>query len=165
MGAATEASGTAGGADGGAAHGGRDDRGGTGVPAGARRSGGARVAWGLVVGALAAACWFAWLGWDSDYQVDAAGVASGPYEAWQVAGCVVSLAAVVVLGTVLLGARATVVVTTLAFTVAWSVTASADETGLWAVGAVLVLLGVAVGASVVAAVTAAVLRRRRSRAA
>jgi hypothetical protein len=82
-----------------------------------------------------------------------------------VLGCVLSLAVAVILGTVRLGGLVTVVVTTLAFTVAWSVTASADETGLWLVGALLVLVGVAVGASIVAALTAAVLRRRRARTA
>ncbi|GEA87838.1 hypothetical protein Q760_09400 [Cellulomonas cellasea DSM 20118] len=120
----------------------------------------------VLVAVLAAACWFAWLAWDTTYQVDpATGAASGPYEAWQVLGCALSLAVVVVLGTVALGARATVVVTTLAFAVAWSVTASTDETGLWMVGALLVLVGVAVGSTAVAAVTAAVLRRRGTRAA
>lgn len=120
----------------------------------------------VALAVLAAACWFAWLGRDTTYQVDpATGVASGPYEAWQVLGCVLSLAVAVVLGTVKLGGPVTVVVTTLAFTVAWSVTASADETGLWLVGALLVLVGVAVGAGVVAAVTTAVLRRRRAGAA
>lgn len=115
---------------------------------------------------LAAACWFAWLAWDTTYQVDpATGVASGPYEAWQVLGCVLSLAVAVVIGTAVLGGRVTVVVTTLAFTFAWSVTASSDGSGLWLVGALLVLVGVAVGASVVAAVTAAVLHRRRARVA
>lgn len=124
---------------------------------------GARITRGALVAVLAAACWFGWLAWDTTYQVDPlTGAASGPYEAWQVAGCGVCLAAVVAWGTVLLGARATVVLTTLAFTVAWSVTASSDETGLWGVGAVLVLLGVALGGSVVAGVTAVVLRRRRA---
>ncbi|MGW6131215.1 hypothetical protein ACWFNE_14420 [Cellulomonas sp. NPDC055163] len=120
----------------------------------------------MALAVLTAACWFAWLAWDTTYGVDpATGVASGPYEVWQVLGCVLSLAVAVVLGTRVLGGPVTVVVTALAFTVAWSVTASADETGLWLVGALLVLVGVAVGSSVVAAVTAAALRRRRSRSA
>ncbi|MBB2925436.1 hypothetical protein [Cellulomonas cellasea] len=129
-------------------------------------TGAARAGHLAALAVLGAACWFAWLGNDTTYQVDpATGVASGPYEAWQVLGCVLSLAVAVVLGTVRLGGPTTVVVTTLAFTVAWSVTASADESGLWLVGALLVLVGVAVGASGVAAVTAAVLRRRRARVA
>jgi len=136
----------------------------------ARRStsptGAARAGYMVALAVMGAACWFAWLGNDTTYQVDpATGVASGPYEAWQVLGCVLSLAVAVVLGTVRLAGPVTVLVTTLAFTVAWSVTASTDETGLWLVGALLVLVGVAAGASAVAAVTAAVLRRRRARVA
>ncbi len=136
-------------------------------PRGARTStsptGAARAGYMVALAVLGAACWFAWLGNDTTYQVDpATGVASGPYEAWQVAGCVASLVAVVVLGTVLLGARATVLLVTVAFTVAWSVTASGDGSGLWLVGALLVLVGAAAGSSAVAGVTAAVLRRRRT---
>ena len=54
---------------------------------------------------------------------------------------------------------------TVAFTVAFSVTASSDETGLWAVGALLVAFGVAAGSSVLATVMTVVARRRRARAA
>ncbi|WP_258724627.1 hypothetical protein [Cellulomonas sp. NS3] len=161
MAASDESAGTAGARGVGGGGGDRRTAGTAPGPTGAARA--VRVA---VLAVLAAACWFAWLAWDTTYQVDpATGVASGPYEAWQVVGCALSLAVAVVLGTVRLGGPVTVAVTTLAFTVAWSVTASTDETGLWLVGALLVLVGVAVGASVVAAVTAAVLRRRRARAA
>ncbi len=41
---------------------------------------------------LTAACWWGWLAWDHSYRHDpVTGVSSGPYEGWQVVGCVVSL--------------------------------------------------------------------------
>ncbi|MDR6172769.1 hypothetical protein QE364_001479 [Nocardioides zeae] len=116
------------------------------------------LAWGIAVAVLAAAAWFGWMGWDDEYQVDAAtNEISGPYEAWQVIGCVLTL---LVLGVV--AARrwrpfATAIVLSLAFTAAWSLTAAAeDETGLWGVGAVLVLVGTSVASLLVAAGVAAV---------
>ncbi|WP_243884684.1 hypothetical protein [Cellulomonas fengjieae] len=119
-----------------------------------------------LVAVLSAACWFAWLGWDTTYQTDpATGVASGPYEAWQVLGCVLSLAAVVALGSLVLGPWWTVLTVTVAFTIAFSVTASSDETGLWGVGALLVAFGVAAGSTVLAMIMKAVASRRRARAA
>ncbi|UZN02816.1 hypothetical protein [Cellulomonas sp. S1-8] len=123
----------------------------------------ARVA---VVAALSAACWFAWMGWDTEYQTDpGTGAVTGPYEAWQVVGCLVSLVLVTVLAVRMLGRWRTVVTVAVAFTAAWSLTqAPTDSSGLWVVGALLVLAGTAAGAGVVAVVAAAV-RRRRGRAA
>ncbi|MBO3089150.1 hypothetical protein [Cellulomonas dongxiuzhuiae] len=89
------------------------------------------------------------------------GVASGPYEAWQALGCVLSLAAVVVLGSLVLGPWWTALTVTVAFTVAFSVTASSDETGLWGVRALLVAFGVAAGSTVLAMVMMVVASRRR----
>ena len=106
--------------------------------------------------------WYAWLGHDTRYRVDAAGVTSGPYTGAQVAGCVLTLAALLVAAVVLrvhpLGAAAAM---TVAFTAAWTAQAAArDDTGLFAVGAVLVLAGMAAGTTVVALVTRALHRPR-----
>jgi peptidoglycan/LPS O-acetylase OafA/YrhL len=110
---------------------------------------------------FAATMWFAWLGWDDEYYlVD--GVAQGPYRAWQVVGCGLSicLAAVVALawarrGAVLLAAAATV-----GFAIPWGVHAgSTDETGLWVVGLMMLLGGSFVGLVVVLTVCQLVLRR------
>ena len=127
---------------------------------------GRAVAGHLWVALLAAACWFAWMGWDTQYQTDpATGDVTGPYEAWQVVGCVVCLAVVTVLAARVLGGWRAAVTVALAFTAAWSITqASADESGLWLVGAALVLVGTAAGAGLVALVTVAVRRRRAARA-
>ena len=115
-----------------------------------------------LVAVLSAACWLAWTGWDTQRDVDpVTGATSGPYEAWQVLGCVVSLAAVTVLAVRALGTGRAVVTVAAAFTLAWVATsAAADESGLWLVGAVLVLLGTAAGAGVVALVVTAARRRR-----
>jgi hypothetical protein len=62
----------------------------------------------------------------------------------------------VLVGALLLGVRPLVACAamTVAFTAAWTTTAaSADETGLFVVGAVLVLLGLAAATAVVAWVT------------
>ncbi len=110
-----------------------------------RRTGRPRQAIGTaVVAVLSAATWFAWMGWDQQYQVDAAGVTSGPYEAWQVAGCALTLIALFA-GAARAGVRLPLVsaALTVGFTVAWTAQAARDETGLFAVGAVLVLTGLA----------------------
>jgi hypothetical protein len=106
--------------------------------------------------------WWAWLGRDTEYQIDANGVASGPYTAGQVAGCVLTLA-VLLVAAVLLRVHpiAAAAAMTVAFTAAWTAQAAAtDETGLFGVGAVLVFAGMAAGTSVVATLVAAARRRR-----
>ncbi|MBM6401146.1 hypothetical protein [Phycicoccus sonneratiae] len=107
-----------------------------------------------VLAAASAAAWFVWVGWDHEYQVDpATGVASGPYEAWQVVGCALTLLVAGVVAGVLVSPWLLAVVPP-AFTAAWTVDAAAsDETGLFVVGAVLVLLGASFGAAVVALVS------------
>jgi hypothetical protein len=110
----------------------------------------------LAVAVCSALSWFAWMGWDQQYQVDPiTGVASGPYEVWQVIGCVLSLLALLV-GALLVGVRPlpAAAALTLAFTAAWTVQAArTDETGLHAVGAVMLLAGLSMATAVVAVVT------------
>ncbi|GAA3279046.1 hypothetical protein Dvina_01310 [Dactylosporangium vinaceum] len=119
---------------------------------------------GIAVALLSAAAWFAWMGWDGEYQVDPlTQEASGPYEVWQVAGCVASLL-VVLVGALLLRVRWFVAAPamTVAFTAAWTVTAAAsDGSGLFLVGAVLVFMGLAVGTTVVSLLVLALRRRAR----
>lgn len=96
------------------------------------------------------AMWFVWFGWDDV-----------PYDVWQVIGCGVSICvgAVVALarsgrGAVLLAAAAT-----LGFAVPWAVYAAAtDDSGLWVVGLVLLLVGAFVGLVVVLVVAGRVMR-------
>ncbi|WZH53144.1 MAG: hypothetical protein PIR53_03910 [Nocardioides alkalitolerans] len=123
------------------------------------------LAWGLGVAVLSAAAWFGWMGWDDEYQVDpVTDVASGPYEAWQVVGCAVTLLVVGVVAARWWRPFAAAIVLSVAFTVAWSVTSAAeDDTGLWGVGAVLVLVGTSAASLLVAAVVAAIATAREPR--
>lgn len=119
---------------------------------------------GLTVAVLSAGSWFAWMGWDHEYQIDPRTQAgSGPYEAWQVIGCGGSLV-VLLLAALVLRVRWFVAspAMTVAFTAAWVVTAaSTDETGMYGVGMILVLLGLAAGTTVVSMLVLG-LRRLRS---
>ena len=82
---------------------------------------------------FAAAMWFAWLGWDQEYYlVD--GVAQGPYRAWQVLGCGLSISAAAVLAYLWAPSVWAVFVLAaaadLGFAVAWSRdAASTDDSG------------------------------------
>ena len=120
---------------------------------------------GLILAVATVGTWWAWLGWDTGYTVDPeTGATSGPYAPWQVVGCVLTLA--VLAAGWLLGPWVVAPVMTVAFTVAWAVhAASTDDTGLWAVGAVLVLAGMAVGATVVSGGAWLLRRGRRGKAA
>lgn len=113
---------------------------------------------------LTASCWLAWMAWDDSYYNDpATGTTSGPYQAWQVIGCVLCLIALGVGATIRLAAPLVVAVMSVTFTAAWSVTAaSRDETGLWIVGAMLIFVGMLCGATVISGLTTAVLRARKT---
>jgi hypothetical protein len=114
---------------------------------------------GLAVGSFAT--WWLWLGRDRTYQVDPdTGVATGPYTTGQVAGCVVTLLVLAVLGSLLLRPWLTTVAMTVPFTAAWSVQAAdADDTGLWLVGAVLLIVGMVAGTLVVGLITGRIMKR------
>jgi hypothetical protein len=100
---------------------------------------------GLFLIATTVGAWWVWLGWDTEKTVDPeTGAASGPYAVWQVAGCVLTLALIAAVGGWWLRPWLVAPVMTVAFTVAWSAqAASTDGSGLWLVGAILVLVGTA----------------------
>lgn len=116
-----------------------------------------RAAAGLF--ALAAATvvvWWAWLGRDTEMYLDPeTGNYAGPYTTAQVAGAVLTLAALLVAAVLLrVPALPAAAVMTVAFTAAWTAQAAAtDESGLFAVGAILVLAGMTAGTTVVALLT------------
>lgn len=122
-----------------------------------------RLTGSAVLAVAAAACWWIWLAWDRTYRRDpVTGVASGPYEVWQVIGCVLCLVAVTVVATTRLPLWIVVPVVPLAFTAAWALTAASyDTSGLWALGAVLVLVATFAGTVLVGGATA--VARRASR--
>ncbi|SFD99097.1 hypothetical protein SAMN04487819_106137 [Actinopolyspora alba] len=110
---------------------------------------------GVVLALLTASCWWVWMAWDNGYHTDpATGATSGPYQAWQVIGCVVCLIGLGVLATVRLPWWLVLAVMPLSFTAAWSWTAAGtDGTGLWGVGAVLVFTGMLAGTGLVTGLT------------
>ena len=115
----------------------------------------------FIIAALTTATWWT-LGRDTTRDVDpVTGDVTGPYEAPQVIACVVVLVGLVVIGALLLPAWLAVLAVSLPFTAAWTLQASStDDSGLWAVGAVLVLVGTLVGATIVTAVTRGLVRNR-----
>lgn len=115
----------------------------------------------FVVAALTTATWWT-LGRDTTRDVDpVTGNVTGPYEAPQVIACVVVLVGLVVIGALVLPAWLAVLAVSLPFTAAWTIQASStDDSGLWVIGAVLVLVGTLVGGTIVAAVTRGLVRNR-----
>ncbi|GIE79192.1 hypothetical protein Aph02nite_51420 [Actinoplanes philippinensis] len=121
---------------------------------------------GVLVALLSALTWFAWLGWDDEYQTDpVTGVESGPYEAWQVAGCAVSLLILLVV-VELAGARPlpASIGLTLGFVAAWTADAArSDTTGLFGVGALMLFLGLTIGSAMVSGLVVGLRDRRGPR--
>jgi hypothetical protein len=101
----------------------------------------------LALAAITALTWWVWLGQDTEYQVDpSTGSETGPYEPVQVIACVLSIVVIAAIGGLLLRPWLVVAAMTVSFTVAWSLQAAAtDDSGLWAVGAVLVAGGMLLG--------------------
>jgi len=118
----------------------------------------------VVVGAAVAAVatWAAWLAWESGYRTDpATGAVSGPYAGWQVAGCVLTLVLVAAVAGWWAPPWFVAPAVTLAFTAAWAARAAAtDDTGLFAVGAVFLLVGLGTGSALVCTIAWLVHRHR-----
>ncbi|MFF3946083.1 hypothetical protein ACFYYN_14770 [Streptomyces sp. NPDC001902] len=110
----------------------------------------------LLPAVVASADWAAWLGWDSHRDVQPDGTVTGPYEAWQVAGLVVTLVAVVCWAASRGFVMAAVLGTTLGLTTAAFVDWSDDSSGLFVVGVGMVLTGSLVVTAVIAKVVASV---------
>jgi hypothetical protein len=114
--------------------------------------------WGTALGLalFAAAMWFAWLGWDHQYY-EVNGVAQGPYRAWQVVGCGLTIVVATILAYLRVPRTAAIFVLAAAadigFAVPWGVDASDDETGLWVVGLVFLLVGSGLGLALLLVVT------------
>jgi hypothetical protein len=104
------------------------------------------------VSALSAACWFTWLEWDNESHVDSlSGAVSGPYQAWQVIGCAVSLLAIAAIATSLLPWIVPVVVMPVAFGAAMVFSITPEEmTARWQLGALLAVGEVFLGVLIVA---------------
>lgn len=115
------------------------------------------LAVGAVLGALT---WAAWLGWDRTASYDSiTGTVQMPYVTLQVAGCALTVGVVTAVLAGRWHPRAAAAGVTLGFWVVWTVDAAArDDTGLFAVGAVLLAIGLALGTTVAAALGVGVRR-------
>ncbi|MFJ2726218.1 hypothetical protein [Streptomyces collinus] len=107
----------------------------------------------LALAALAPALWAAWLGWDQHRDVHPDGSTTGPYQAWQVIGLVLTLLAAVGWAAYRDYVAGAVLGTTAGLTAAAYVDWSDDSSGLFVIGVGLVMVGTFVGTAVVSAVT------------
>lgn len=108
----------------------------------------------VVLAAVTALSWAGWMGWDVSYDVDATGHASGPYQPWQVVGCVLCLLVVACSAGRWLPAAEIALTMTLAFTLAFSISALllADHEPLVVLGIMPVFFAMYAGSAFVAAV-------------
>ena len=110
---------------------------------------------------LGAATYAVWLAWDNEYYFDAgAGAYQGPYRPAQVVGCAVTFG--LVTAALALRWRPVLVAagTSLGFWLVWTLQAGTqDETGLFIVGSLLLLVGLAAGSALAGAIGFALRKR------
>ncbi|AKL65518.1 hypothetical protein [Streptomyces sp. Mg1] len=107
------------------------------------------------------AAWAAWLGWDQHRDVHPDGSDTGPYEAWQVIGLVLTVAVPVWWAATRRLFAGAVLATTAGLTFAAAYDWSDDSSGLFVIGVGLVALGSLIGTSALCAVATSVTRDRR----
>nr|WP_306092687.1 hypothetical protein [Streptomyces laculatispora] len=116
----------------------------------------------LVLVVLTLAAWAAWLGWDQKRDVHPDGSVTGPYEAWQVIGLVLTLLAPVYWT----ASRRYTVGAALGVPVGLTVAAyydwSDDSSGLFMVGVGMIMVGSLIVTGVATAVIASVKTRADS---
>ncbi|MFE7271239.1 hypothetical protein [Streptomyces sp. NPDC057623] len=115
----------------------------------------------LVPAGLALAGWAAWLGWDQHRDVHPDGSTTGPYEAWQVIGLVLTLLVPVYWAASRRHANGAVLGTTAGLTVAAFYDWSDDASGLFVIGVGMVMVGTLAVTAALAAVIGAVIAPRR----
>ncbi|MHB9855822.1 hypothetical protein ACSYGO_42170 [Streptomyces krungchingensis] len=108
----------------------------------------------VVSAGVTLALWAAWLGWDQHQDVRPDGSTTGPYEAWQVIGLVLTLLAPVYWAASRSHVAAAVLGTTIGLTVAAYVDWSDDSSGLFMVGVGMVMVGSLVVTALVASLIA-----------
>ncbi|WP_327281212.1 MULTISPECIES: hypothetical protein [unclassified Streptomyces] len=114
---------------------------------------------------VAAAAWAAWLGWDQHRDVHPDGSVTGPYEAWQVIGLMLTLSAFVAWGAFRGHPASAVLGTTVGLTAASYYDWSDDASGLFALGVGMIAVGTLAGSSALTALVAHVIRDGRGRGA
>ncbi|MGW5370558.1 hypothetical protein ACWER6_24865 [Streptomyces sp. NPDC004009] len=112
----------------------------------------------LVLAGVSTASWAAWLGWDQHRDVHPDGTETGPYQAWQVIGLVLTLLVPVCWAAYRHYVAAAVLGTSAGLTIAAYYDWSDDSSGLFVVGVGLVMTGSLLGTAVVSAVITAATR-------
>ncbi|WP_326606424.1 hypothetical protein [Streptomyces sp. NBC_01800] len=112
----------------------------------------------LLLAGVSLAAWAAWLGWDQHRDVQPDGTTTGPYEAWQVIGLVLTLLAPVYWAASRRYIAGAVLGTTAGLTVAAYYDWSDDSSGLFMVGVGMVMMGSLVATAVVSSVIASAKR-------
>ncbi|MET7744090.1 hypothetical protein [Streptomyces sp. NPDC005385] len=112
----------------------------------------------LLLTAVSTALWATWLGWDQHRDVHPDGSTTGPYEAWQVIGLVLTLLAPVYWAASRNYTAGVMFGTTAGLTVAAYIDWSDDSSGLFMVGVVLVMLGTLGVTAAVNAIASAIRR-------
>ncbi|GGW67933.1 hypothetical protein [Streptomyces xantholiticus] len=111
----------------------------------------------LVLALVTPAVWAAWLGWDQHRDVQPDGTTTGPYEAWQVIGLVLTLLTPVYWAASRRYIAGAVLGTTVGLTVAAYYDWSDDSSGLFVIGVGMVMVGslavTAAGSAVIASAT------------
>ncbi|WP_427165377.1 hypothetical protein ACQF4J_08240 [Streptomyces sp. C1-1] len=95
----------------------------------------------LVPAGAALALWAAWLGWDQHYDVQPDGTTTGPYQAWQVIGLVLTLLVPLFWAASRSHIAGAVLGTTAGLTLAAYLDWSDDSSGLFMVGVIMVMVG------------------------
>ncbi|NBM18416.1 hypothetical protein [Streptomyces sp. GC420] len=113
----------------------------------------------LVPAGASLALWAVWLGWDQRRDVQPDGSTTGPYEAWQVIGLLLTLLVPVYWAASRRHIAGAVLGTTAGLTAAAFYDWSDDSSGLFAVGVGLVMLG---SLLVTTAVSAAIVSAKRA---
>ncbi|GAA1650283.1 hypothetical protein GCM10009828_094270 [Actinoplanes couchii] len=115
---------------------------------------------------LSALIWYAWLGWDTERQLNpTSGEYTGPYQVWQIVGCGASLILLLV-GALWAGTREVLAAAalTVGFTIVWTADAARnDDSGLFAVGTIVLFAGLAAASGVIAAIAFGIRNRRAPR--
>ncbi|MET8805111.1 hypothetical protein [Streptomyces sp. NPDC004546] len=110
----------------------------------------------LVLAGLSLAAWVVWLGWDQHRDVHPDGSTTGPYEAWQVIGLVLTLLVPVCWAASRRHLAAAVLGPTVGLTLAAYYDWSDDSSGLFVIGVGLVMIGSLVTTVIVSAVVTSV---------
>ncbi|MEV2210899.1 hypothetical protein AB0H86_05235 [Streptomyces sp. NPDC050997] len=115
----------------------------------------------LVLAGVSVAAWAAWLGWDQHRDVQPDGATTGPYEAWQVIGLVLTLLLPVYLAASRRYFAGAVLGTTVGLTIAAFSDWSDDSSGLFVIGVGMVMMGTLVATAAASAVIASTKRAGR----